>query len=398
MEALAANDRRPDARRSRSTEGAPPRDGIIAGYVLKLCRESAGLTQPALATALDVDTATLQSWESGRRSLAATHVRDLVRVRLRLLHLGVSANLIDAIDDAVAADYILGYVLGADPEQADPTEHPLAAWLLPRAVSSMLAWPLAGSPPSALHVPRVRRRGPVPQGPALTPAERRRFYAHLRGSADRLRVSRSAHDDQHALFTHQAYYRAGWDLSPESTSWLRQAYEVHTAKQDSLQHWSPNWLAARALVIALSCHGDPEPLRHFVRTGHSRDQTEIANLNYWAYWIGELDELQPSHHFMPRTDVFERWSGARLTAHLVRRLRPDDADVELNIHTLARLLERPAPRHFLEHDADLAAKLWVAVDRLTSGAVPLSPHAREELDRILAETTSAPTHVERNGQ
>ncbi len=367
----------------RSAADLPSRDGVIAGYVLKLARESASLTQPALASALEVDTGTLQSWESGRRSLAATNVRDFVRLRLRLLQLGVAPNLIDAIDDALSADYLLGYVLRTDPDEADPAEHPLACWLLPRSVSAMLAWPLTGTPPSALRVPAVphRRRGPVPTGPALTGTERQRFFVHLRGAANRMRLSRRAHRDRRALFTHQAYYRAGWDRSADSTRWLRRAYANHTREPGSLTRWSADWLAARALVIALACHGDPEPLCHFVRTGHQSDETEIANLNYWAYWIGELGERQQSHKFMPQSDVFQRWSGGRLTAHLVGRLRPDP-DLELNVHTLVTLLHRPAPRHFLEHDDTLASRLRAALDRLSAGTTHLSTHARRELDRI----------------
>src|SRR5215471_16663246 len=151
-----------------------PRDGIIAGYVLKLARESAGLTQPALAEALDVDTGTLQSWESGRRSLAATNVRDFVRLRLCLLNLGVRARLIDAIDDALSADHILDHALEAG--DADPAAHPLAGW------------PLTGVPPAALRGPSPlpRRRGPVPAGPTLTSDQRERFFTNLRATADRL--------------------------------------------------------------------------------------------------------------------------------------------------------------------------------------------------------------------
>jgi transcriptional regulator with XRE-family HTH domain len=370
-------------------------DGIIAGYVLKLARESAGLTQPALAEALDIDTGTLQSWESGRRSLAATNVRDFMGLRLRLLGLGVQPRLIEAIDEALSADHVLDHVLSSDPGRADPGAHPLAGWLLPRAVSSMLAWPLTGALPPALRdlPPLLRRRGPVPAAPPLTAAQRQRFFAHLRATADRLRASDLVGHDQRALFTHQAYYRVGWDVAPESTAWLHRAYAEHTRGGEVGHRWSADWLAARALVIALACHGDPEPLRHFVRTGHSSDQTEVANLNYWAYWIGELSERQQSQSFMPRTDVFERWSGRRLTHHLVGRLGGDGhaaADVELNVHSLSALLNRPAPRHLLEHDAALASALRAAADRLTSAPTPLSPHARRELSRILART---PAHT-----
>jgi transcriptional regulator with XRE-family HTH domain len=378
------------ARRHRGVVRAHGRDGVVAGYVLKVARESVGVTQPALAAALDVDAGTLQSWESGRRSLAGTSVRDFVRLRLRLLELGVDACLIGSLDDALSADHILGAVLHSPPEDADPGEHPLAAWLLPRAVSTMLAWPLLGRAPAGrlAEVAAQRRRGPVPAGPVLTSSERTRFFEHLRRAADRLRGSRLAHHDRRALFAHQAYYRAAWDTSPASTRWLRMAYTGHTATSDWQHRWSADWLGTRALVLALSFHGDPEPLRHFVRAGFQSDEVEIANLNYWAYWVGELREPQRTHQFMPRADVLNRWSGERLTAHLAGRLA-GGPDLELNVHSLARLLERPAPRHLLEHDTRIAGTLRLAADRLTAGPAILSPHALRLLDRIVALTPAA---------
>jgi transcriptional regulator with XRE-family HTH domain len=364
---------------------ARSRDGVIAGYVLKVARESVGLTQPALAAALDVDNGTVQSWETGRRSLAATSVRDFVRLRLRLLHLGVAQSIIGAIDDALSADHILGALLHGD-DDADPADHPLAAWLLPRAVSTMLSWPLIGRPPAHLGpAERQRRRGPVPDAPALSAVERARFFANLRTAADRLRGSRLADHDRRALFAHQAYYRAAWDTTPASTEWLRATYAQHTTASGSLQRWSADWLGARALVLGLSFHGDPEPLRYFVRQGFQSDQTEIANLNYWAYWVGELGERQHSHHFLPRPDVIERWSGGRLTAHLIGKLA-NGPDAELNVHTLARLLERPGPRHLIEHDQALAAALRSAVEELAAGSVHLSARGRRELEGIATTT------------
>jgi DNA-binding transcriptional regulator YiaG len=48
---------------------ARPREGLITGFLLKLIRESAGLTQETLAEHLGVDTNTIQGWESdGGRS------------------------------------------------------------------------------------------------------------------------------------------------------------------------------------------------------------------------------------------------------------------------------------------------------------------------------------------
>ncbi|WP_442785364.1 helix-turn-helix domain-containing protein [Amycolatopsis sp. H20-H5] len=45
--------------------------GVVSGFVLKLARQAAGLTQEALAERLSADVSSVQGWESGRRPLAA---------------------------------------------------------------------------------------------------------------------------------------------------------------------------------------------------------------------------------------------------------------------------------------------------------------------------------------
>jgi DNA-binding XRE family transcriptional regulator len=89
-----------------------PRQGLITGYLLKLIRESAGLTQETLAEHLAVDANTVQGWESGRRSLTGTRVATLVQLRHRLRQLGADPRLVSALDDAAEADYVLAYALG----------------------------------------------------------------------------------------------------------------------------------------------------------------------------------------------------------------------------------------------------------------------------------------------
>ena len=71
--------------------------GLISGYVLKLSRESMGLTQEVLAEKLDVDKHTVQAWESGRRPLSATRVCGFVDLRNRLQALGAEAPLVDSL-------------------------------------------------------------------------------------------------------------------------------------------------------------------------------------------------------------------------------------------------------------------------------------------------------------
>jgi DNA-binding transcriptional regulator YiaG len=51
----------------RGSQGSPRCLGAVSGFLLKLIRESAGLTQVQLAEKLGVDVASVQGWESGRR-------------------------------------------------------------------------------------------------------------------------------------------------------------------------------------------------------------------------------------------------------------------------------------------------------------------------------------------
>jgi len=78
--------------------------GVISGYVLKLTRESLGLTQEALAEELEVDKHTVQGWESGRRRLSATQAFGFVDLRNRLRVLGAAAPLVDSLSAAMEAD------------------------------------------------------------------------------------------------------------------------------------------------------------------------------------------------------------------------------------------------------------------------------------------------------
>jgi len=140
------------------------REGLITGYLLKLIRESAGLTQETLAEHLGVDTNTVQGWESGRRSRTGTRVATLVQLRHRLRQLGANPRLLGAMDDAADADYVLAYALGTEPSENQPAAHPLACWVPKRSFAYMLAWPFTGQRPITLdhHVSRSRR-GPVAQ-------------------------------------------------------------------------------------------------------------------------------------------------------------------------------------------------------------------------------------------
>ena len=64
--------------------GSTSSEGRVSGFVFKLARESAGLTQQQLAADLRVSAATIQGWESGRRPLMAMPAGQFLALRSRL--------------------------------------------------------------------------------------------------------------------------------------------------------------------------------------------------------------------------------------------------------------------------------------------------------------------------
>lgn len=64
---------------------------------------------------------------------------------------------------------------------------------------------------------------------------------------------------------------------------------------------------------------------------------EVANLNYWAYWIGESADDQVGDEFMAYDDP-NQWVGAHLLHHLTNRLEPASRHLPLNLHTVHALV------------------------------------------------------------
>jgi hypothetical protein len=78
-----------------------------------------------------------------------------------------------------------------------------------------------------------------------------------------------------------------------------------------------------------------------------------ANLNYWAFWTGELDQ-QATDEFIGSTPV-SSWHGDRLARHLAGRLYGNIGFTELNIHSLWALIRaRPALADPVASDLDTA--------------------------------------------
>jgi transcriptional regulator with XRE-family HTH domain len=357
-------------------------EAIVSGYVFKTIRESLGLTQDALAQCLCVDTSTIQAWETNRRPLTATQVAKFMGLRLRLSSLGATNSMLDALDSAIRADQILTYVLTTPLQGIEPLDHPLAIWLLPRAVAEMLSWPITGLRPTALDVALpAKRRGPVAPRPVLSAVQRTAFFEHFINAADASLAVPDPEGVSAVLLRQQAYYQLGWNADPSMHDWFRRAQRVDGAAH-YVDGWSPKWLAARSLAVALTRCGQLQPLTDFIKTAFVDETCENADLNYWAYWAGDIQ--LPVHHKSLDSLIRHRqpWLANRLLRRMVDNLRPSNTCLDLYIRSLSILLTRPAATLVLGYDPALQASLRDRVTQLLDGPLAVSPPARLQLDRI----------------
>ncbi|GAA1338725.1 hypothetical protein GCM10009635_49220 [Actinocatenispora thailandica] len=101
-------------------------------------------------------------------------------------------------------------------------------------------------------------------------------------------------------------------------------------------------------------------------------------MNYWAFWVGEIDQQQPDDSYMADSSL--RWRGAVLLRHIVDRLDADHAFIDLNVHTLWALLQaRPG---VAVAEPETASLLVTRSQRLMDTA-ELSARARGELTAVL---------------
>ncbi len=346
---------------------------MISGYVWKLIREQVGMTQFQLAERLGVDVTTVQGWESGRRPLPAVSSGQMARFRIRLIRAGAHPRLFSVLGDAFEADVVVDEAIACGDRVGNARHHPLSATVHRRDLTNLITWPLTGVMPTQLEIfnkPEPARRGPVASHPVLGAEERSRLFEHLLVIADARRA------DEDYLLRRQAIYLLAFDDDPRTKQWLTTEHTRAIRLAGRIDD-IPSWIFVRSSAVALTRSGDREPLLAFVAAGLSEDDQEIANLNYWAYWVGEVGEVYTDDSFMG--DPGARWNGIQLLEHLVERLHPSADQFELYIHTLWRLLlARP---NMFDRRPTLRNQAATRVGEALDGA-GLTVRARRELSNI----------------
>jgi transcriptional regulator with XRE-family HTH domain len=349
---------------------------VVAGHLLKRIRNALGLSQEDLAEKLGIGRNTLHAWESGRRPLTNVRAGDLLRLQQSLRGLGGEANLVGKFDLALPAHHFLQEAINAPPAGVDVVTHPLATLVIQRNFADWLSWPLTGRAPSGLPA-ASGRRGPERLAPVLPAGSRKRFFQHLREVADQASARGVASEASSVLLRRQAYYLASWDTTDDGRSWLRAMERREGRRPFPVAAWSPQWAAARSLAIACARQGDPEPLRRFIRSAMPSEKLEIANLNYWAYWVGEIQETQHDDSFM--AGPLGAWGGTGLLSRLLEKLVVGEPTLELYIHSVWSLIR--ARPWILEASPRSANELRGRVEAVAA-AEGLPPEVERELDAI----------------
>ena len=346
------------------------REAVVTGFVLRLAREAApsGCSREQLAASLHVSVDTVSGWETGRRPLTAVRTDQLILTRHTLLGLGTPPSMLRWLDLALEADVIIDHALRVGTRHERGRPHPLGAWVLRGDVVNLVRWPLTLMAPPGLPLPTRSRRGPVADHPVIDPDARDVLFDHLRRGVD------TAHPADEALLRRQALYLLAFDSRPDTRHWLA---DRQRAMITTLDGWGEAWSTGRSIAIPLARHGDHDALTAFIDQGLRDDRGQMANLNYWAYWLGEDDIVQRGDAFMPHDTG--SWRGERTLTHLVAHLNPTSTSAELNVHSVWALLTA-RPRLLDDHrelTAELAGKVDVFLDNDTA-----SPRGKRELEGI----------------
>ena len=352
------------ARNSRTggTEGGA--EGVVAGAVLAAVRRQLGYAHPRMAELVGADVDTLRSWEAGRRPLTRVGVYRFRDVVAALRRAGADPAALQQLDTAVDVDLDMGRILSFS---ADLDEHPLAAMVRTRTWHDLFGWALGGSPP-AVFADASR--------PRLSPAARSAVIAQLREAADR---SMGRDDMASTLLRRQVYFVVSRDVTQDCREWLDRMERWELRSVRARDDWTPAWAVRRSLAVARAVAGDPERLRHFIADQMGSDRAEIANLRYWAYWVGEDGTPAVSDAFMADGDLGP-WRGDTLLRHLVAGLAAGVSYRDLVIHSVWALVGRRP--WLLDDDPPVTAALDGRCRRLLDDHETLGVQARRELEQL----------------
>jgi hypothetical protein len=346
----------------------PAREALITGYVLRLARESVpdGCSRERLADAMAVAPDTVAGWETGRRPLTAVRAGQFTRLRSVLACTGTQPALVRMLGVALDADHVLDHARTTASHYEPGDFHPLGAHVHRREVIELIAWPLSGRAPAWLPAPAARR-GPVAVTPEVSSAERGIVFDHLR------RVSEASAANG-SLLRRQALYLQSYDRRPDAAAWMA---DQHRNTRQRRAGWTAEWPVTRTLAATLVRYGNPAPLVDFSDYGLADELGQIANLNYWAYWVGEVPTIERDDSFMPTR--LGRWRGDLVFRHLASRLDAENGVADLGILTLNALLA--ARPWLLGGDRKLTAGLAETAERVMDDG-RMSSSARQALAQV----------------
>ncbi len=138
----------------------------------------------------------------------------------------------------------------------------------------------------------------------------------------------------------------------------------------------PAAILSRSAALAMARQGDSEPVRRYIQSTVDNDAHAVANLTYWAYWLGEVPDVYGSDGDMI-TQAADSWSGLRLLDHLLGHLQ-DPRNAEMNVHSLWTLvLARPG---LLERSETVRRRASASVEAALDDG--LGSRARRELANL----------------